>query len=249
MLEHGVSVNREAIIKLLDDPARAAVAKAAQERVQPNMTVGLGSGRALWATIELLTRRDDLPGVAVIASSSVTERLAEHYGFNLATLDGDTTPDLYLDGADEVAPDLGLLKGHGAALLREKLLAVASDRFVVVSEAAKRVERLGHLRTLPVEVVRFGWADTRRRLRRLFGQVSVRTEGRTPLITDEGNMLLDVAMPDDIEAATVAARLEATVGVIEHGLFLGYADDVLLGHVDGRVELLQRAQDAVRAPD
>lgn len=121
MPEHGVTVNRAAIVKLLDDPARAAVAMAAQERVQPNMTVGLGSGRALWATVELLARRDDLSGVAVVASSSVTERLAEHYGFNLVTLDGDTTPDLYLDGADEVAPDLGLLKGHGAALLREKL--------------------------------------------------------------------------------------------------------------------------------
>lgn len=115
---------------------------------------------------------------------------------------------------------------------------------MVITEAAKRVERLGHLRTLPVEIVRFGWADTRRRLRRLFDHVSVRTEGGAPLITDEGNMLLDIAMPEGILAATVAARLEATVGVIEHGLFLGYADDVLLGHGDGSVEVLQRAQDA-----
>lgn len=165
-------MDRETVIELLDDPARAAVAMAAQEWVHSDMTVGLGSGRALWATIELFARRDDLSGVAVVPSSSVTERLAEHYGFNLVTLDGDTTPDLYIDGADEVAPDLGLLKGHGAAFLREKLVAVASDRFVVVTEAAKRVERLGHLRTLPVEVVRFGWGDTRRRLRRLFGHVS-----------------------------------------------------------------------------
>lgn len=208
------------------------------------MTVGLGSGRALWATMELLERRDDLVGLHVVASSLVTERLAVEYGFNVVALDGVVRPDLCIDGADEVAPDLSLMKGRGAALLREKLVAAASYRFLVVAEAQKRVERLGQLQRLPVEVVRFGWADTRRRLREVFDEVSLRIEDGVPLITDEEHVLLDVAMSDDVSAAAVVSHLDATPGVVEHGLFLGFADEVLLGDADGAVEKLQRVHGA-----
>jgi len=127
-------VDRAAVVGLLDDPARAAAAAAAHRRVRAGMTVGLGSGRALWATMELLERRDDLVGLHVVASSLVTERLAVEYGFNVVALDGVVRPDLCIDGADEVAPDLSLMKGRGAALLREKLVAAASYRFLVVAE-------------------------------------------------------------------------------------------------------------------
>lgn len=235
--------DRRGVVDLLDDPARAAVARAGAERVRPGPPVGLGSGRAVWATMELLARRDDLAGQRVVAASRATERLARECGFTVVALDGDVRPVLHIDGADEVAPDLGVIKGHGAALLREKLIAVASDRFVIVAEAAKRVQRLGEQRTLPVEVVRFGWADTRRRLRALFPEVALCTEDGRPLVTDEGNLLLELALPADVETATVAARLEGTVGVVEHGLFLGLVDEVLLGLPDGRVEVLGAAGD------
>lgn len=231
-------MDRATVVGLLDDTDRAAVAAAAAARVQPGTTLGLGSGRALWATMELLARRDELQGLRVVAASTQTEQLAAECGFDIAQLDGQVRPDLYIDGADEVGPDLGLIKGHGAALLREKLVATASRRFVVVAEAAKQVRWLGAQCTLPVEVVRFGWADTRRRLRRHFPEVTVRADGEGPLVTDEGHLLLELALPEDMEATTVADLLHATVGVVEHGLFLGLADEVLLGHADGHIDVL-----------
>lgn len=231
-------MDRQSIVSLLDDPARACVAREVTARVRPGSVIGLGSGRAVWATMELLARRDELAGLRIVSASSRTEQLAASLGFRVEQLDGTLTLDLAIDGADEVAPDLGLLKGHGAALLREKLVAVAASRFVIVAEASKRVDRLGQQRTLPVEVVRFAWADTARRLRARFGGVTVRTGEDGPLVTDEGNHLLDVAVSGD--AATLATELSCTVGVIEHGLFLNMADEVLLGGADGTVETLRR---------
>ncbi|MBW3605932.1 MAG: ribose-5-phosphate isomerase RpiA [Actinobacteria bacterium] len=231
-------MDRQSIVALLDDPSRACVAREAAVRVRPGAVVGLGSGRAVWATMELLARRDELAGLRVVTASSETEQLAASFGFCVEHLDGTLTLDLAIDGADEVAPDLGLLKGHGAALLREKLVAIAARRFVIVAEASKRVDRLGQQRPLPVEVVRFGCADTARRLRARFGEVTVRTGEDGPLVTDEGNHLLDLAVSGD--AAAVATELSCTVGVIEHGLFLDMADEVLLGAADGTVETLRR---------
>lgn len=237
--------DRDDVAALLDDPARAAVAASAAEAVRDaagsDTVLGLGSGRALWATMELLGRGDDLRGLRVVTASSTTQWIAGWYGFVVVELDGDVRPDRYIDGADEVAGDLGLIKGHGNALLREKLIAVAARWFVVVAEASKRVGRLGEQCTLPVEVVRFGWADTRRRLRQRFGEVTVRTDQGQPLVTDEGNLVLEFVLPGDISAVTVARELEATVGVVDHGLFLGLADEILLGGPDGTVEVLTRA--------
>ncbi|CAN5747180.1 ribose-5-phosphate isomerase RpiA [soil metagenome] len=233
--------DRSEIVALLDDPARACVAQEAATRVQAGSVIGLGSGRAVWATMELLARRDELAGLHIVSASSVTGQLATSMGFRVVHLDGTLTLDLAIDGADEVAPDLGLIKGHGAALLREKLVAVAADRFVIVAEASKRVEWLGQQRTLPVEVVPFAWADTARRLRARFPDVAVRSGADGPLVTDEGNHLLDVVLPDDgSDPGNVAAELSCTVGVVEHGLFLHMADEVLLGGADGTVEILRR---------
>jgi ribose 5-phosphate isomerase A len=235
--------DRDDIVALLEDPARAAVAEAASGAVRQVDTavLGLGSGRAVWATMELLGRRGGLRGQRVVTASSTTERIAGWYDAVVVELDGDMRPDRYIDGADEIAGDLGLIKGHGNALLREKLIAVAARWFVVVAEASKRVGRLGEQGTLPVEVVRFGWADTRRRLRQRFGEVTVRTEEGQPLVTDEGNLVMEFALPGDIGAVTVARELEATVGVVDHGLFLDLADEALLGGADGTVEVLTRA--------
>jgi ribose 5-phosphate isomerase A len=146
-----------------------------------------------------------------------------------------------LDGADEVDPDLGLIKGGGAALLREKIVVSAAERFCVVAEAKKKVGRLGETRGLPVEVVRFGWRDTRRRLLALLPDAELRTsedEGG-PVITDEGHYLLDCPLPGEGDLEQLATAIKATVGVVEHGLFLGLASEVILGEPDGGVEVLR----------
>lgn len=247
MPQPGEPPDRRDIAALLEDPARAGAARAAVRMVEPGMFLGLGSGRAVWVTTALLGQRNDLTGLRVVAASSATEALAASLGFEVVVLDGAHVPDLYIDGTDEVAPDLTLLKGHGAALLREKLLAVAARRFVVVAEAAKRVARLGDTRALPVEVVRFACADTRRRLLATFAEVTLRTDHDGPMVTDEGHHLLEVAVPDGIGIPDLAEAVRDTVGVIEHGLFIDLADEVLLGNADGSVDVL-RGRRRVRDP-
>ena len=223
------------------DPARDAAAAAALERIEEGMTIGLGSGRAVWRMMDVLRERwpDGPPARAAFASDRTAE-LGRAAGIEAVELDGETRLDLAIDGADEVDPDLGLVKGGGAALLREKLLVCAAERFLVVAEAHKRVERLGQAFRLPVEVVRFGWPDTRRRLLELVPEAEVRTgEGGHPVVTDEGHHLLDCRLPAEGSMEELAAALKATVGVVEHGLFLGMADEVLLGRPDGGVDVLR----------
>jgi len=223
---------------------RMAAVAAAVERVQPGMTIGLGSGRAVFALCDALGRRwGDHPPIRVAVASGRTRARALAAGLPLVELDGTTLLDLALDGADEVARDLGLIKGGGAALLREKLVVAAARRFVVVAEAKKLVDRLGATHPVPVEVVRFAWADTRRRLLDLVRSAALRhTPEGQPVITEEGHYLLDCAMPPEADPAALAPALKATVGVVEHGLFLDEADEAVLGRPDGSVLQLTRSR-------
>jgi ribose 5-phosphate isomerase A len=217
----------------MDSPARSAAALAAAELVQPGMTIGLGSGRAVWAVLEALRGRD----IRAAAASARTEELLREAGIEVVEPDGSVLLDLAIDGADEIDPELGLIKGGGAALLREKLVVCAAERFVVVCEASKKVERLGQTRGLPVEVVRYGWGDTRRRLLDLVPAADLRTgDDGAPVVTDEGHLLIDCALPSDGDLGALSRSLKATVGVVEHGLFLGLTSIALLGHDDGSVE-------------
>jgi ribose 5-phosphate isomerase A len=225
---------------ILDDPARAAAAAAARARIEPGMTIGLGSGRAVFAVIDLLaaTWRETAPVRAVVASAR-TEARARAAGIELVELDGDLALDLAIDGADEVGPRGSLLKGGGGALLREKLVLAAARRVVIVAEAPKLVDRLGASRPLPVEVVRFGWPTTRRRLLDLVPSATLRqTDSDTPVVTDEGHHLLDCALADG-DPDVLAGAIKATLGVVEHGLFLDPPDEVLVGHPDGTVRVLR----------
>src|ERR671923_1971260 len=154
-----------------DAMARAAAAAAAVQLVEPGMTIGLGSGRAVWKVVELLGARE---GVRAAMASERTAELARTAGIELVELDGSVELDLALDGADELDAELRLIKGGGGALLREKIVISAARRFVVVAETPKRVERLGEHFRLPVEVVRFAWRDTRRRLARLLPDSELR---------------------------------------------------------------------------
>jgi ribose 5-phosphate isomerase A len=221
-----------------DDRARNAAAVAAVERIEPGSAIGLGSGRAVWRVIDLLGER----GTAVTAAfaSERTRERAEAAGIEAVELDGDVRLALAIDGADEIDPDLGLIKGGGAALLREKIVVAAAERFVVVAETGKKVSRLGETRGLPVEVVRFGWRDTRRRLLDLVPGAELRAEDGEPVVTDENHYLLDCELPRDGDLGALAAAIKATVGVVEHGLFLNEASEALLGTPGGDVEVLTR---------
>ena len=226
---------------IFDDPARAAAVAVARTRVQAGMTIGLGSGRAVFALVDALASNLRGPsGLRAVTASSATEARARAAGIETVELDGQLVLDLAIDGADEVDRDLGLIKGGGSALLREKLVMAAARRVLIVAEATKFVERLGTIHPLPVEVVRFAWPSTRLRLLELVPAATLRmTAEGTPVVTDEGHYLLDCAVPDS-DPAALGAAIKATLGVVEHGLFLGMADEVLLGRGDGRVRILHR---------
>jgi ribose 5-phosphate isomerase A len=221
-------------------PARTAAASAALELVEPGMTIGLGSGRAVWTVIEAIGGRWPKPPVQAVVASHATYALAQLARIDVVQLDGDTRPDLSIDGADEVDPQLRLLKGGGGALLREKLVITAARRFVVVAETDKRVERLGQRFTLPVEVVRFGWRDAERRLSALLPQIERRTEGGDAFLTDEGHFILDCPLPQEGDLDELGRAVKLLPGVVEHGLFIGMAERALLGRPDGGVDVIER---------
>jgi ribose 5-phosphate isomerase A len=225
--------------------ARAAAVTAARWRVEPGMSIGLGSGRAVLALTDALALRwRGRPPLRVAVASSVTESRARAAGLELIEVDASTVLDLAIDGADEVDPELNLIKGGGAALLREKLVIATARRVLIVAEASKYVPRLGASRPLPVEVVRFAWPTTRRRLLELLpGAVLRRDAAGTPVLTDEGHYLLDCPMPevDQDGLRALEAAIKGTLGVVDHGLFVGVADEVLLGRDDGTVQTLKRS--------
>ncbi|HYY80266.1 MAG TPA: ribose-5-phosphate isomerase RpiA [Actinomycetes bacterium] len=226
---------------IFDDPARAAAVAVARTRVEAGMVIGLGSGRAVSALVDVLASKwPGRPLLRAVAASTTTAARAEAAGIELVELDDGLQLDLAVDGADEVDHRIDLIKGGGAALLREKLVLAAARRVVIVAEASKYVERLGSRHELPIEVVRFGWPQTRRRLLALLPTATRRvTQAGEPVVTDEGHYLVDCAVPAG-DLGALAASVKATLGVVEHGLFLGMADEVILGRPDGSVRLLRR---------
>ena len=220
-----------------DQSAREAAAAAAAELVEPGMTIGLGSGRAVWRVVELLGSRS---GFRAVVASERTASLAREAGIELVELDGSIELDLALDGADELDRELRLIKGGGGALLREKIVISAARRFVVVAETSKLVERLGQSFRLPVEVVRFGWRDTRRRLLPLLPDADLRLrDDGEPYLTDESHFILDAPIPAEADIDLLARSLATVPGVVETGLFLGLAQRALLGRPDGGVDVLE----------
>jgi len=228
-----------------DDPAVVAAATAALELIDDGARVGLGSGRAAAAFVELLARRVRAGlRVTAVPASEATERLARGLGIPLIGLDEDVELDLTVDGADEVAPNLDLVKGWGGALVRERIVAGASRRQVIVVGSEKLVAALGQRGRIPVEVIPFGRAPAERRLRALGLRPDVRMSGAQPFVSDNGNLLLDcvpeAVLADGQAARALDAALRAIPGVVDTGFFLGTAERVLVGHPDGRVDVLER---------
>jgi ribose 5-phosphate isomerase A len=217
----------------------AAAAKAV-ELVRPGMRLGLGTGSTAKHFVALLAERVrgglDVVGVP---TSEATRADAERQGIPLTTLDAAPALDLTVDGADEIAPDLSLIKGGGGALLREKIVAAASARMIVIADESKFVPVLGRF-PLPIEIVRFGAAATRRAVEAVgeaAGCAGAATPRRTreghAFVTDGGHLILDAALGRIPEPESLARRLAAVPGVIEHGLFIGLAQMAIIAAADG----------------
>ena len=208
--------------------------------VEPGMTLGLGSGStaALW--IQLLGEqvRDHGLRIRAIASSEDSKRLAQGYGIPFVTFEECHRLDLTVDGADEIAPGLALIKGGGGKLLREKIVASASNRFVIVADETKQVERLGRF-PLPVEVIPMAAPLVSESLQELGFVPGVRlNKDGKQYITDEGNLILDCSGLLIEDPALMARRLDSIVGVVEHGLFVGMAN---LAIIAGENKITERS--------
>ena len=218
------------------DEQKRAAGEAAAELVEAGMTVGLGTGStAAWFVRALAAR-----GLAVrgVPTSEATAALAGSLGIALTDLDAAGTIDLTVDGADEIGPGLALIKGGGAALLREKLVWAASRRCVVIADAGKLLATLGKF-PLPIEVVAFGHATTAGRIATAARACGVdaepipRIRNGAPVRTDGGNLIYDLPCGVIDDPAALAAALKGLTGVVEHGLFLGLAERALIGTDQG----------------
>jgi ribose 5-phosphate isomerase A len=228
-----------------DSYKRAAAARAI-DFVRPGMRLGLGTGSTAQHFVELLAERVRA-GLKVIAvpTSEATRAQAARLGIALATLDDHPELDLTVDGADEIGPDLTLIKGGGGALLREKIVAAASARMIVIADDSKYVEVLGRF-PLPIEITPFGAAATRGAVETAAARVG--SDGPTTLrrdrnghafVTDGGHWLLDAQLGRIADPPALADSLAAVPGVMEHGLFIGLAQTAILAGPNG-VRLLER---------
>lgn len=233
----------------LDDPGVQAVATKALELIADGARVGLGSGRAasLFITNLGLRRQDGLRviGVPTSYASAYTARKA---GIPLIELGEDMELDITIDGADEVAPNLDLVKGWGGALVRERIVAAASRRLVILVGEEKLVRGLGQRGPVPAEVIPFAqWLATKKlRALGLTPTLRMNSTGSRPFVSENGNLTLDCTLPEPMRDRQAARELEralhAIVGIVDTGFFLGTADQVLVGHPDGRVDTLRQSE-------
>ena len=229
-----------------DAQKRAAAAKAV-EFVRPGMRLGLGTGSTAKHFVELVGERVR-SGLDIVAvpTSDTTFADAKRCGITLTTLDEVPELDLTVDGADEIGPDLCLIKGGGGALLREKIVAAASTRMIVIADQSKTVEVLGRF-PLPIEVVSFGLAATLRALERAIGSVQRlgpltlrRSKDGHAFVTDGGHWILDAALARIDDPASLAHAISGVPGVVEHGLFIGLAHEAIGSGPDG-VTIIERS--------
>jgi ribose 5-phosphate isomerase A len=214
----------------------------AAKRIMSGQRIGLGTGSTVRYFLEAIGRRlaeGDLSDIVGVPTSERTETLARSLNISLTTLEETPVLDLCVDGADEVDPQINLIKGLGGALLREKIVASAGQYFIIIVDKAKVVKRLGQDCPVPVEVLPFGWNITAEQIKAIGGRPVLRMDNASPYKTDQGNHILDchfgaIENPEDL-----GRQLDSFPGVLGHGLFLGSADEVIIGTPDG-VDVLKR---------
>jgi ribose 5-phosphate isomerase A len=222
------------------DRAKNAAARFAASLVKDGMILGLGSGTtAAFFLANLAARVTAGLQIAGVPTSRQTELMARELGIPLTTLEAHPVLDLDIDGADEIDPALNILKGGGGALLHEKIVALASRRFVAIVDWRKLVDRLAAGNVLPVEIVAFGWTATRRQLEMLGASTKLRGGETTPYQTDSGNFILDVQPPPGLDIFTFADQVKAITGVVDHGLFRHVAAEAVVGYPDGSIRTLE----------
>jgi len=224
------------------DPAKRNAAARAVAAVEDKMVLGLGSGSTAALMVEALAKRIAAEGLSVagIPTSEGTAALAKRLGVPLTDLERNRRIDLTIDGADQIERGtLNLVKGLGGALLREKIVAEASARMIVIADASKLVQRLGDATPLPVEIVPFGWPLVLDRLKELRAECVLRREGDVPFVTNGGNYVADCRFDTIADAAALQVKLKSITGVVETGLFIGLASQAMIGRSDG-VEILER---------
>lgn len=220
-------------------------AEAALTHIVDGITLGVGTGSTVEHFIDLLAEKVASEGLSIttVPSSYATELRLRSAGLTVRPLSTVTSLPLAIDGADEVDPNLALIKGGGAALLREKILAEAAERLIIIVDSSKIVSRLGEKMPVPVEVLPASLALCHDRIRRLGGDPTLRQAKRKagPIITDNGNLILDVSFPSIPNPERLEAQLNAIPGVLENGLFPHHADIIYVGHSQG-VRRLQRSE-------
>jgi ribose 5-phosphate isomerase A len=233
---------------MIDEQTRlkGAAAERAVEFLQSGMTVGLGAGSTARFAMRRLAQRiaesrlTDIVGVPCARQVALE---AAQLGIAVSSLDEHPAIDATIDGADEVDPDLNLIKGAGGALLHEKMIAQASRRVIIVVDASKLSPKLGSRRAVPVEIVEHGHRAQARYLESIGAEVALRLDaGGAPFRTDEGHLIVDCTFGPIVQPRKLATLLEARAGIVEHGLFLGIATDVLVGTNDGVQHLSQSAR-------
>jgi ribose 5-phosphate isomerase A len=210
-------------------------ARAALSEVASGMSLGLGTGSTAAAFVKLLgeeIREKRLTDIRCVCTSSATEGIARALRIPLATLEELAPLSLSVDGADEIDPALRLIKGRGGALLREKIVEQASERFIVIADESKLVERLG-VGALPVEVVPFAVEILMRSFERIQLEPVLRMDGVRPLVTDEGHRIIDVIVPQAIQIDDVVEQICAYAGVVETGFFPNEAHSAAIAGADG----------------
>jgi ribose 5-phosphate isomerase A len=226
----------------LTDSDAAALAAHALAYVRPGQVIGLGSGQAATAFVRALGREvQGGLGVTGVPTSEATATLAREVGIPLASLEDSPSIDLTFDGADEVDASLDLIKGYGGALLREKIVAAASRRLVILVGGDKLVPVLGSRGKLPIEVVPFAAGFCRRRLAEDGYAPVLRKDGAAPVVTDNANLIFDCAVGPIADATRLEGTLRSIPGVVGTGLFVGMAHTVLVWH-EGRVTVMSRTE-------
>lgn len=217
------------------------VGEHAATYIQPGTVIGIGTGStAYWMIMALGEKVKQGFSITAVPTSRQTLELAQSLGIPLKTLNEVDRLAITIDGADEVDPDLQLIKGGGGALLQEKMVAAASDRMLVIADEQKLVSRLGKF-PLPIEVIPFGWTQVQRRVAALGCPGStIRQKDGKPYLTDHGNYILDAHFGSISDADALGRALHEIPGVVEHGLFIGLATEVLVGCEDGSVKEMKR---------
>ncbi len=229
---------------MTQDDAKRLVGERVAGWIRDGMVLGLGTGSTAAMAIEALGRRiaEENLSVRGIPTSFAAERLAQQFSIPIVNLDDVERIDLAFDGADEVDPDLNLIKGRGAAQTREKIVASQANRLVVLVDESKMVDRLGTGMPLPVEIVPMALGPVMRVIESLGGRPELRMGSRKdgPVVSDQGLWIVDATFDGISDLTLVNVTLLGTPGVLDHGLFLDMTTDVLLGKSDGSVEHLQR---------